>query len=104
MQIANEMDDVAGGVRTLAGISLRIFQDGELLGDGLGDAAGLTAETCEWPTGSAAGDVNIVPRAVFQRVANIVGPGGAVGEQAAGKRAAVALELRIDRIFLEQRF
>jgi hypothetical protein len=45
-----------------------------------------------------------MPRSILQRVADIVRPGGAVSEEAAGKRAAIALELGVDRVFLEQSF
>ena len=45
VQIPDEMDDVAGGVRALVWISLRIFEYGELLCDGLTDAPGVTTET-----------------------------------------------------------
>src|SRR5258708_38936750 len=104
VQIADEMDDVADGVRALVWIGLRIFEYSELFGDSLSDSTGFTAETCEGTPGRPARDVNGMPGAVFQRVADVVRPGGAVGEEAAGKRAAIALELRVHRIFLQQRF
>src|SRR6266702_8932682 len=37
VQIADEMDEVSRGFRSFAWIGLGIFQDGELLADGLGD-------------------------------------------------------------------
>src|SRR5258707_4777916 len=89
VQIADEMDNVADGVRAFVWIGLRIFEYGELFYDSLSDATGFAAETCEGTPGRPARDVNVMPGAVFQGVADVVRPGGAVGEEAGGKRAAI---------------
>src|SRR5260221_14658394 len=58
VQIADEMDDVADGVRALVWIGLRIFEYSELFGDSLRDATGFTAGTCEGAPGRPARDAH----------------------------------------------
>src|SRR5258708_39532900 len=94
MQIADEMDDVADGVRALVWIGLRIFEYSELFGDSLSDATGFSAGTCEGTPGRPTRHVNVMPGAGCQSAADGGGPGATVREGAAGQRASLALDVR----------
>jgi hypothetical protein len=48
VKIADEMDEIAGSVGAGAWISILVFENGELAGDGLGDTAVVAAELREW--------------------------------------------------------
>jgi hypothetical protein len=75
VKIADEVDDVTNGVGAFMGIGVLVFQDDELVGNSFGDA---TLRATVWVNGfaarSAAGNVNVVPRAILQFAAHVVRP------------------------------
>jgi len=98
VKVTDEMNEVAKGVCAKMGIGGGVFEDGELVGNGLGDATFRAAKLGEGSVLGGPGNVDVVPRTVLQGTANVVGPCGGIGHEVTGGVAAVTFELRVDRI------
>src|SRR5215469_10675744 len=96
------MSEVAKGVGTFPRVGVPVFQDGELIRDGLDHAATRAAEPFENTAGGTSGNVDVVPGPILGLAAHIVSPGRRIGEQVEYGVAAIAPQARIDGILRQQ--
>src|SRR5512136_458774 len=74
VQIAHEVNDVAERLGSLRSVPILVLQNSELVLDGLRDATLFPAEIAERRALGSARNVDVMPRPVFRRAANIVRP------------------------------
>ncbi len=105
VQVADEMNEEAQGIGALGSGRGLIFQDGELIQDRLGNATVRAAGGRDLAARRPERNIQKMPgggRLALRRGAEIIGPGGSVGEVVETRRAAETPDVGIDRIILQE--